>query len=95
MSKSATNTVVVTGTGVVLKDAARLFGIVPLAGTSPTCRLFDNESSASGTEVYPAAVLTVGTPVNFPPGGIPLANGLHATIGGTGGPSFLLIFGSP
>lgn len=92
---ASTMTKEVSATGAVLTKPGRLYGIVCLAGTTPTLRLFDNPSAASGTEVFPASTQVIGTPITFPPGGIPLQNGLHATVGGTVSPRFLVIVGSP
>ena len=92
---AGTFTKVVSATGAVCAKPARLYGITCIAGTSPTLRLHDHGSAASGNEIHPAAVQVIGTPIFIPAGGIPLRDGLYATVGGTASPAFVLTLGEP
>lgn len=84
----------VTATGAVIDGPCIVYGMeTDTAGTSSTLTLYDNASAASGTVVMPAVatgtVNVVGYSRAFGAGkGVLCANGLYATVGGTGSPSF-------
>ncbi|UGQ44964.1 hypothetical protein [Massilia endophytica] len=76
-----------TATGVVATASAQLIGVFCASSSSGTLKLYDNASAASGTVVVNTFSLTAAT---FYPIPASLANGLHATIGGTADVTFFV-----
>jgi len=80
----------VTATGAVYPRRGMVLGYVVTTSASLTLRLHDNASAASGTEVLPTtpAFTAGGTFYRLP---VSLANGLYATVGGTGSVTFYIV----
>lgn len=67
------------GTVVICDRPCRMLGIIVSSGTTPTARVFDNPSGATGAP----AVETIALPVGFTPMPLELKRGLTVVIGGT------------
>lgn len=86
----------VTATGVVIAGPCIFYGIETIAtGTSSTLTLHNNASAASGTVIMPAVATGTVNVVGYQRGaignggaGVLCSNGLYATVGGTGSPTF-------
>jgi hypothetical protein len=85
----------VTATGVVIAGPCIIFAIETIAtGTSSTLTLHDHASSASGKVILPAiptgTINVLGYQRQIVGGGAGglCVNGLYATVGGTGSPTF-------
>jgi hypothetical protein len=96
----------VTATGTHLA-AGEVFGGIhmPVAGTTTTLALYDDTSVVAANLLVPTtATLTAGqfvdpvggviptTAARMNANGILLARGLHVVVGGTGSPSFWILF---
>lgn len=96
----------VTATGAVLGPGAVFGGIMmPIAGTTSTVTVYDDTAANAAQTIIPTtAALTAGQFVSPTAGVVPVtANaglgeglylnlGLYVTVGGTGSPTFLVLY---